>query len=233
MTDRKTRSNQLRASDAALSAWLDNGLEQERMSAMDRELSLDPNLAAEVARLRHIDSLVRAAVPMEDTLPDGLLERLGLSEQAGAEVVELSTARARRAQAKVRSNRWSIGAGLARAAAGVALVAGLGIASLASISHLPADSVASEARGNYTTLSDASQPVPKLAPNAIAMFARGTAPAQARAIITTSGARIVSGPTAGGVWQLEITAGHEAVVLSGLRAHAEVTLAEQLDGARP
>lgn len=233
MTDQHTRANDFRASDMELSAYLDGELDKERMSAMDRKLVLNANLAARVEWLHHIDSLVRAAVPMEDNLPDGLLERLGLSEQAGPEVVDLSAARARRAQTQGRLSRWPVGAGLARAAAGLALVAGLGIASLVSLSDLPVDPVSREARANYATLSDASQPTSKIAPNAIVMFAQGTAAARARAIITSAGARIVSGPTAGGVWQLAITGGHESVVLSGLRAHAEVTLAEQLDGAQP
>lgn len=233
MTDRQPGAPHGGASDMELSAWLDGGLDKDRVTAMEGLLAWDANSAMRAERFRHVDSLVRAAVPMEDSVPDALLERLGLSGQAGGKVVDLAAVRARRAQAQVRPSRWFAGAGLTRAAAGVTLAAGLGIASLVLTPNRPVDLASGETRGDYTTLSDASRPVPKITPNAIAMFAHGTAPARARAIITASGASIVSGPTAGDVWQLAITAGHEPAVLSGLRAHPEVTLAEHLDGARP
>lgn len=221
-------------SDAEISAWLDGSLDQDGMARMDRLAQDEPGIVLRAERMRHLDDLVRTAVPLEDDVPQALLERLGLAAPAApasAQVIDLAAARSRRAAGTPAPRARGLAGGFGRMAAGFALVAGLGlgIAVWFGAGGNPADR---PARADYTALGDAARPGQAAAPaNAIVMFSAGLPAAQARAILHGSGAQIVAGPSAAGAWQLALAPGRRDAALAALRRRADVRLAEPLDGA--
>lgn len=70
------------------------------------------------------------------------------------------------------------------------------------------------------------------AANMIVVFKPDTSEGQLRAILRAGAARVVDGPTATGAWLLKVPPGALAGSVAGMRAHAQVQLAEALqDGA--
>lgn len=232
MTQDNSTSNGARLGDIEISAWLDGMMDKDGALAMTELAASDETMAARAERLRHIDDLVRSAVPAEEAIPPELLERLGLSGVATADkVVNLAAARkerGRRAEARAARTAPVGRNGLWRIAAQVALVAGLG----ASLALWNASSNTRQGDASYRTLSDAAQPA-ALRANAMVVFAPGVDAAGARAIAAGAGARLIGEPNAAGAWKLALAPARRDAVLAALRADDRVTLAEAMDGQVP
>lgn len=224
--------------DEKIAAWLDGMLDTDGAARMSERAATDEQVAQRALRLRHLDELVRAAVPQDDEIPDALLERLGLAPSSAAHssaatVVSLADARrARQPQAapafpqpgRTRYGFWRI-------AAQVVLVAGLGLsATLWLGTHR-----ASENPADYRALSDLGPAGNVAAPsaNALVVFDAGTDAAQARSIAQAAGAQIIGSQTEAGAWKLAISAARRDAVLKDLRSDNRVTMAEPIDGSQP
>lgn len=210
--------------DLAFAAWLDGELDEDGATRMAKLVASDDSLGLRAERIRHLDGLVRQAVP-EEHVPAELMERLGLaSAPVSAEVVDLSAARRARvetAAAKIVPERRF---NLSRLAAQVALVAGLGLAVTLW------QNTASERDAPFRTLSNARHSAPA---NGVVVFAPGTDAAAARAIAGAAGAALVGTPNDAGAWKLAMPAGRRADILASLRRDERVTLAEPIDGQTP
>ncbi|HXD03135.1 MAG TPA: hypothetical protein VN627_07485, partial [Novosphingobium sp.] len=79
MSTDKTGSGPNVPDDQQLSAWLDGGLDDDGNAKMADLAARNEDVASRAARLRHMDELVRAAVPAEEEIPAELLTRLGLA----------------------------------------------------------------------------------------------------------------------------------------------------------
>lgn len=219
--------------DAEIGAWVDGALDSEGAARMSELVASDEAVALRALRLRHIDGLVRAAVPRDDDIPAELLARLGLAGMDGAaDVSSIAAARlARESKAAARAApRWLDSAGWRRIAAQVALVLGLGTG--AAIWLAPHGSTSGDAA--YRTLGD--RPAADAAQadiNALLVFAEGTNAATARRIAQDAGARLVGTPSDAGAWQAAITPSRRDAVLEVLRRDDRVALAEAIDGSRP
>lgn len=224
--------------DEAVSAWLDGGLDKDGAAAMEEMAAMNEGVALRAARLRHMDDLVRSAIPEEDSVPRALLDRLGIGQpiKSGAKVVDLAQARAsrdaRRSPVTPRPRIAALSGGW-RVAAQVTLVVGLGLAGIVYLGR--GDDAGMRAvsgpRAVYTALGDAT--ATKSTANAVVMFAADVDAAEGRAIFSRVGASVVSGPSAGGAWQLAIDPAKRSDVLAGLRQRGDVTMAEPLDGEQP
>lgn len=216
------------ADDERIAAWIDGMLDEKGAAAMSELAASDETLTARAQRLRHIDALVRSAVPAEDEIPPALVERLGLAPQPAAprtaQILSLDEVRARRrapARGPVGQPRWQI-------AAQVALVLGLGV-SLAMGNGSTGSGPSSPA--SYRALGHAAPPGAALpAVNALVVFAPGTDLAAARAIAGRAGARLVGEPNEAGAWKLAVSPVRRDAVLQALRADPAVTMAEPVDG---
>lgn len=210
--------------DLAFAAWLDGELDEDGAAHMAKLVASDEGLALRAERIRHLDGLVRQAVP-EEEVPAELLERLGLaSAPVSAEVVDLSAARRARAEAAGTKAGPERRFNLSRLAAQVALVAGLGLA----VTFW--QNTASERDAPFRTLSNAGHSAPA---NGMVVFAPGTDAAAARAIAGAAGAALVGTPNDAGAWKLAMPAGRRAAILASLRRDERVTLAEPIDGQTP
>ncbi len=223
----------MKPTDQQISAWLDGMLDKEGTARMDSLAESDEDFAQRAARMRRIDGLVRSAIPEEDTVPQALLERLGLAEaRADDKVVSLADARlARQASAPApvlpgRTGRHGFG----RIAAQLLLVGGIGVA-LAVWGTRPADGP----DATYRALSDApaAGDAAASAVNALVLFEPGTSPLQAQRIVAAAGARIVGAPTETGAFKLAIAPGRQDAVLRTLEENASVVMAEPIGGDRP
>lgn len=110
---------------------------------------------------------------------------------------------------------WAIAA----QAAAVLLVVGIAVPSLQQRDQPPAE---------YRTLG--AMPTHP-AGNLVVMFRAGTSEAQLRAVLLQSGARVVDGPTVTGAYMLDVAASKRDAVLTRLRAHPAVTLAQPIDAS--
>ena len=237
MSTDKTGSGPNVPDDQQLSAWLDGGLDDDGNAKMADLAARNEDVASRAARLRHMDELVRAAVPAEEEIPAELLTRLGLAPVPGevatgsaAEVIDLASARAARearAAARPRPARF---AGFGRIAAQLVLISGLGLGVVIALGQnhkaaAPADNAA------YRVLGDSAAPAP--AANALVRFAPGVDAAEAGALTQAAGATMVGAPSAAGTARLAIDPERRDAVLAKLRATSGVVLAEPLDGGRP
>jgi len=215
--------------DAAISAWLDGEIDKDGDAAMTKLAASNEAFAARAQRLRHLDELVRSAVPADEAIPAALLERLGLADVAEApKVVSLAEAREARARAAQGGSVLPGTSRFWRIAAQVAIVAGLGLG--LAVWNGPARSPQDQAA--YRTLSNASAPS-AVRTNGIVVFAPGIGADKARAIAATAGARLVGEPNAAGAWKLSAASGRRDAVLAALRADKSVVMAEAVDGEQP
>jgi hypothetical protein len=224
-------------SDEHISAWLHGALTADEAARMAVLAANDPETAARAGRLRHLDDLLRQAVPLEDTLPAALQERLGLAVSATqlSNVIDLAAARtaAEAAAQKVRNGAapaqptrfMAFAAGGWRVAAQVIVVLGIGLAASQWIGA-PRLQVP---EANYRTLGDV--PTSGVSANALVIFVGGTDASEARALASRAGARIVGAANGGGVWRLAINPARRDAALEQLRALPEVRMAEPIDGA--
>lgn len=222
----------MNVTDHQLSAWLSGCLNADEAAQIAAAVEADPALAKRAERLRHLDELVRTVVPLDAVIPDALIARLGLAaapatadRAATAPVIDLAGERARRAEQAAalptepqRSfHGWRI-------AAQVALIVGIGMAAL---QFMPRGAEKTP-EGAYRVLSDDSMPQPDA--DALVMFAPGTTPQAARAIVLAAGGTVVGEPTAAGAIRIKTGANREDM-LARLRARADVIMAEPVDPA--
>lgn len=223
-----TPNDPLRPDDERIAAWVDGELDDDGIKAMD-ELALNNQpTAARALRLRQLDDLARAAVPLEETIPEDLLARMGLAEHpaATAEVIDLGSARAAR-QAPAVSRPAPGGFPLRRLAASVALLVGLGFGVLLVTGRGPEP----EADSPYRTLSSPAQAGPSA--NAVIMVAPDASRAAIEAAARRAGAEVLGEAAETGAIRLAIDPARRDAVLEALRSAPGVTMAEPLDGARP
>ncbi len=221
-----TPNDSSRPDDERIAAWVDGELDDDGIKAMDQLALNDQPTAARAQRLRQLDDLARAAVPLEETIPDDLLARMGLAEYpaATAEVIDLGSARAAR-QAQAVSRSAPGGYPLRRLAASVALLVGLGFGVLLVTGREP------EADGPYRTLSSPAQPGPSA--NAMIMVAADASRPAIEAAARRAGAEVLGETAETGAIRLAIDPVRRDAVLEELRTVPGVTMAEPLDGARP
>jgi len=223
--------------DGMISAWLDGTLDEDGTARMTELAANDEAFALRVQRLRHLDDLVRAAVPAEPDIPAALLarlglERLGLAEApASSAVVDLAAVRRERASRLAEPaplSRFGRSAFL-KVAAQVAIVAGIGLS--VAVFNLPGQK-AGDPAADYRALGSAPDAAAQEA-NALVKFAPGLGAADAQRIAATAGVRLVGTPNAAGAWKAVVTPGRRDAVLDALRADPQVLLAEPVDGATP
>lgn len=225
-----TPNDPARPDDERISAWVDGELDEDGIKAMDHLALNDQPTAARALRLRQLDDLVRTAVPLEEAIPDELLERMGLAERPAstqtAEVIDLGSARAAR-QALAGSRTEARGFRYRRLAASVALLVGLGFTAMLAVEHAPDQ----QADSAYRTLSSPAEAGP--AANAVIMVAPDTARSAIEAAATRAGARVLGEAAETGAIRLAIDPARRDAVLAELRSQPGVTMAEPLDGAQP
>ncbi|WP_298193808.1 hypothetical protein [Novosphingobium sp.] len=212
--------------DETLAAWLDGALDAEGARRMTELAARHEALARRVERMRHVDDLVRLAVPAEEAVPPALLERLGLAPAGEAKVVSLADARAARAQPAVARRSGGV---LLRMAAQLALVAGVGLAVL--VLARPAERVQDPAAA-YRALGTSPGAAARSA-NALIRFAPGIAASEADRIARGAGIRLIGEPNAAGAWKAVVEPGRRAASLEALRADTRVMMAEPIDGKTP
>lgn len=199
---------------------------------MDRLVGSDEELAQRTARMRHIDELVRAAVPQEETVPHALVERLGLAGSAVEQnVVSLAEARTARDAARARPapRGWGGMHGFRRMAAQLLLVGGIGVAlAVWAGGRTDTNDAPYRALSDAPAASDAAAPV-----NGLVLFETGTSPQEAQRIVAAAGGRIVGAPTEAGAFKLAIVPERRDAVLQALSGHDGVVMAEAIDGSRP
>jgi len=227
-------------SDDRISAWLDGDLSPEDSRLMEQRVAADPVLAARADRLRSLDDLVRQAVPLEETLPQELLARLGLTtpEQPSATIIDFAAAReARKAASPAAPARFAAFTGGGwRIAAQVLIVLGIGFGAMHWLSAPIQNTVGQNTQdAAYHMLGDAPSAASQVnaRANALVVFSDGTDAAEVQAIAGMVGARIIGGRTGGGGWRMGIDPARRDAVLEQLRARDDVRMAEPLDGGMP
>ena len=80
----------------------------------------------------------------------------------------------------------------------------------------------------YRTLSDVSQPMPSAGPTVRVVFAGDTSNDQLRDLLQPIGGTIRSGPTANGVYTIEIQQADVTAALDWLRSQSDVLFAEPI-----
>ena len=223
--------------DMMISAWLDGTLDEDGTARMTELAANDEAFALRVQRLRHLDDLVRAAVPAEPEIPAALLARLGLERSDLAEgpsrggVVDLAAVRRERASrlaVPTSPSRFGRSAFL-KVAAQVAVVAGIGLS--VAVFNLPGQK-AGDPAADYRALGSAPDAAAQEA-NALVKFAPGLGAGDAQRIAAAGGVRLVGAPNAAGAWKAAVAPGRRAAVLDALRSDPKVLLAEPVDGATP
>jgi len=217
--------------DEKIAAWLDGALDAEGAQCMTDLAAHDEAYAKRAARLRHLDDLVRAAVPAEPEIPAALLQRLGLAPAVptGASIVDIADARQARAarNAAARSPVQNGRGAFLRMAAQVALIAGLGLAVV--VVSRPGER-ADDPAGDYRALSNAPE-VATPESNVLVKFAPGVDAGLATRIATTSGLTLIGKPNAAGAWKAAVVPGRRAAALEALHGDSRVVMAEPIDGA--
>lgn len=209
----------MKPTDEQISAWLDGALPDPEALALEAALERDAGLAERVARLESNDDLLRTALPLDENVPQELLARLGLAEEPVPRVVDIASARQKRAARATGGWGWTLGMRSAgwRIAAQVLVVVGLG----STVVHW--SNVRGPDEAPYRTLGDPVKPAPG---NAIIMFRSDIDDRQARDLIASMGSKVVGNPTAAGAYRVLIAANQRDAVLTRLRALPEVQLAE-------
>ena len=214
----------MRKDDEKISAWIDGALDKAEAGRMEA-LAIEEALIAERAsRLRQIDTLVKAAVPLEP-VPQELMERLGLAKASGSDVIDFSAAKARREASRVQATirRTAFFANFRNIAALVA-VAVLGLSTLGSMNQPRSG----DPEATYRALGNA--PVAGSAANALVVFDSSVDAREAKAIAASLGAAIEGGQTSGGGWKLAFSPAVRDKAIESLRRRKDVRLAEPLEG---
>lgn len=222
--------------DEMIHAWLDGRLDEigdmDGAARMTELAANDEAFARKVQRLRHLDDLVRLAVPEEPEIPAVLLERLGLSEpRPGATIVDLTTARQERAARQAVSaapSRFGRSAFM-KMAAQVALIAGVGLA--VAVIAVPGQR-SEDPSAEYRVLGSPAEPAARDA-NVLIKFSPGLAAGEERRIAADAGLRLIGAPSSTGAWKAAIAPVRRDAVLQALRTDQRIMMAEPIDKATP
>ncbi|MFM9934897.1 MAG: hypothetical protein ACKVOL_01720 [Novosphingobium sp.] len=222
--------------DDMIYAWLDGALDKDGAQQMTDVAANDETFALRVERLRHLDDLVRAAVPTEPEITAALLERLGLADApTQCTVIDFAAAKQARGSRPVSGLEASTGpsrfgrAAFLKVAAQVAIIAGLGLS--VAVFTVPGQKAA-EPAADYRVLGFVPDAAARKA-NALVKFVPGLAPAEAARIAAAAGVQLVGAPNAAGAWKAVAAPGRREAVLEALRADRRVSLAEPIDQAVP
>lgn len=213
--------------DEQLAAWLHGSLEGDEALRIEKLVSDRADLAQRVMHLQKLDDIVRKAIPKEETLPDELLARLGITAVPTTDnVVDFATVRANRASSPKPKKTYfaALSSGSLRVAAQLVLVIGLGVGA-AQWMFQPKTA---QDKGDYHVLGEDEDNVAP--PNAMLLFRPDVDPNDAKAIIKQSNGRVIGVPTDAGVWKIYINPALRDEALSKLRAKDEVRMAEPVDG---
>lgn len=215
--------------DDQISAWLHGSADQAEAAQIAALVASDPQVSARAAQLRRLDELFRQAIPLEEPLPAELMARLGLDSAATdrSNVVDLAAARAARVEmAPVAPARVPVFAAKAwRIAAQVVIVLGIGVTAGQWVLTPRVQSP----EAAYHALGDASGA--EASANAVVKFAGDTDAAEAKALASRAGARIIGAQTEAGAWRLAVDPARRDAVLEQLRGMPQVSMAEPIDGA--
>ncbi len=214
-------------SEDQLSAWLHGSVDPAEAERIAARVANDPELTKRADRLRQLDSLVRSAVPISETLPPELLVRLGLAAQPPvSNVLNLADARASRSTMQKPSRIAAFASGGWKVAAQVALIVGIGTA----VVQFAGPARQSSPEAAYRALGDG--PTAEASANALVMFDADLDEHAVKAVAGRVGAQLIGGETQAGVWRLSIDPAKRDDALSQLRAMPDVRMAEAIDGAR-
>jgi len=222
----------MKLEDEKLSAWIDGALDEAEARRIAERAVQDTQFAERAGRLRHLDDLVKTAIPEEPVTPE-LLERLGLSQAQTSNVVDFAAERSRRATAPVtaapqsrpRATFWDN-----RKVAAVLVLLGVGLMTAVWLNS-PVQQ-AREPQASYRVLGDAPQA--GTSANALVIFTSDVDAGEAREIAASIGGTIAGGPTEAGAWKLAIDPAKRDAALEKLRRRHDVTIAEPVDeGVQP
>lgn len=222
--------------DDRIYAWLDGTLDKDGAQRMTDLAANDETFAMRVERLRHLDDLVRIAVPADPEIPAALLERLGLADApVPGTVIDFAAAKQARSSRHVSGIEVDTGpsrfgrVAFLKVAAQVAIIAGLGVS--VAVFTVPEQKTADPA-ADYRALGSSPNAASREA-NALVKFAPGLAPGEAARVAAAAGLQLVGAPNAAGAWKAIIAPGRREAVLDTLRADRRVTMAEPIDQAAP
>ncbi|MCB2079332.1 MAG: hypothetical protein KDE55_16750 [Novosphingobium sp.] len=217
----------MKPTDEQISAWLDGALPPADAERFAAALQQDKDLRDRIEAMSSIDGLVRKAIPLDETVPDDLLDRLGLQHSSVPDNVIALVSHGKivgvsapdRRHRSVRLVDWRI-------AAQVALVACLGVAGAVWLS--PASD---KPEASYRALSadGVSSGIDDNA-SALVLFDDTVNAEAARQIAESLGARFSGDQTASGAWMLLVDPEKKDYVLETLRQRDDVIVAEAING---
>lgn len=219
----------MKLEDEKLSAWIDGALDEAEARRIAGLAAQDSVIAERAGRLRHLDDLVKTAIPEEPVTPE-LLERLGLAEARSSNVLDFAAARSRRAAepaAPSPAQRPAARFWDNRKVAAILVLLGVGLMSAMWLNSPIRQ--AKEPQAAYRVLGDAPQPGAGTSANMLVMFTSDVDAGEARAVAASVGGSIAGGPTATGAWKLTIDPAQRGAALDTLRRRHDVTMAEPLD----
>ena len=214
----------MRKDDEKISAWIDGALDKAEAGRMEALATEEALIAERASRLRQVDTLVKAAVPLEP-VPQALLERLGLAKASGSEVIDFAAAKAKRDSSFARAGiRQTVFFANFRNIAALVAVAVLGISTLGWMNQPRSGGP----EATYRALGNA--PVVGSAANVLVVFDSSIDAREAKAIAASLGAAIEGGQTSGGGWKLAFAPAVRDKAIESLRRRKDVRLAEPLEG---
>jgi hypothetical protein len=214
--------------DEKISAWLHGALPDGEATWVAAQIAADSDATRRADQLRHLDDLVLQAVPLEDTLPDELMARLGLPVSVEpSNIVDLAEVRAAKSEAATAPPRRTarFGFGNWQIAAQLLIIIGIGFGATQWTGAPPPTAPKAE----YRALGDA--PSAGDTANALVMVSRETDAAETAALAAKVGARVIGARTEAGAWRFAIHPARRNAVLGHLRSMPEVSMAEPIDEA--
>jgi hypothetical protein len=214
--------------DEQISEWLHGGLPDEQAARIAAQVANDPDATRRADRLRHLDDLLRQAVPLENTLPDELMARLGLYAPTRiSNIVDLAEIRAAKSEAQTIPPRRAarFGYGNWQIAAQFLIVLGVGFGATQWVGAPPPTAPKAE----YRALGDA--PSAGATANALVMVSGETDATETADLAAKVGARVIGTRTEAGAWRFAIHPTRRDAVLGQLRSLPEVSMAEPIEDA--
>lgn len=215
----------MKPTDEQISAWLDGNLPPDEAEKLVAAVQGDADLKDRIDSMRNIDALVRKAVPLDETIPTELLERLGLGRgNPQGNVIAFAPRRASPSTLVPAMEDRFRRSGIWQIAAQVAMIACVGL--VGALWLVPASR---EPENSYRALSASSSPS-IASPTAIVLFDDDVTAAEARLIVERLGASIAGEQNAAGAWPLLVKPANREVILGALRQREDVLVAEPIDG---
>ena len=210
--------------DEKISAWIDGALDPAEAAKMTALANDEERIANRASRLRQIDGLVKAAVPLEP-VPQELLQRLGLNGSPEPEVIDFAAAKAKREAARTALHaRKPLFFENFRNIAAVLALGVLGVSTLGWMNQ-PGRQTSD---APYTALGN--MPATHSAANVLVVFDSTVDAREARAIAASLGASVEGGRTSGGGWKLAFAPAQRSQAVDALRKRGDVRMAEPLEG---